>query len=99
MIRILILIRNFWQIWTFKFPKVVRQYLRFGGKWYMSFIGNLVLFPAVKVFLKIGWDLTKLLTYCYEFGGTFFGTRCGYYSYTVKSDYMSYGTDGLIKGH
>jgi len=43
----------FWklpQIRTFNFRKVVRQCTRYGGKYYMSFVGNLLLFPAVKEF-------------------------------------------------
>ena len=37
----------------------------YGGKYYMDFIENLVLFPAVK---KIWKSIKNWESYCYEFG-------------------------------
>ena len=64
----------FWklpQIRTYNFHKVLRQYT--DAKYYMSFVGNLLLFPAVKGFWKYvkNWQ-----SYRHEFGVLFFGTQC-----------------------
>jgi len=46
-----------------------------------SFVGNLVLFSAVKEF----WKSVKIWeSYCQKFGGFFFGTRCIYAAYVFQ---------------
>jgi len=65
------------QIWILKSPRYsAATYLRCGGKWCMSFIGNFVLFPVVEEFWK---SVEIWRRYRHEFGGTLFGTRCIYY--------------------
>ena len=45
-------------------------YWRYGGKCYMGFVGNLVLFPAVKEF----WKLLRIdKSYCHKFDVLIFG--------------------------
>ena len=52
----------------------VATYWRYGGKYYMDFVGNLLLFPAVKEFWK---SVKNWHSYCQEFGVLLFlGTQC-----------------------
>jgi len=71
----------FWklpQIRTYNFHKVLRQYT--DAKYYMSFVGNLLLFPAVEEFWK---SVKNWQSYRHEFGVLLFWTQCSvsYISY------------------
>ena len=48
-------------------------YWRYSGKYYVDFIGNLLLFSAVKEFWK---SVKNLQSYRQEFGVLFLGTQC-----------------------
>ena len=60
---------------NFLLPRVsAATYWRYGGKYYMVFVGNLLFFPAVKEFRKF---VKKWQSYRHEFGVLpFSGTQC-----------------------
>jgi len=65
-------------VFLFKFELLLSQgsattYWRHAGKCYISFVGNLVIFPAVKEF---GKSAKNWQSYRHEFDVLFFGTQC-----------------------
>ena len=58
-------------------------HLRWGGKYYMTFVGNLVLFPTVKEFWK---SVNIWQSYSHPYSGTFFyETHCNMHALHARS--------------